>query len=443
MKAHTLLQQLLDYFNLDSDIDRYEKIHTTIENDVVFKGTNLWILVFAIIIASVGLNMNSSAVIIGAMLISPLMGPINGMGYSIATYNLDLFNRALRNFSFAVLTGLLSSTAYFFISPISTAHSELLARTSPTIYDVIIALFGGMAGIVAISSKHKGNVIAGVAIATALMPPLCTAGYGLATGQWNYFLGAFYLFTINTVFIALSSVIFSQILKFPIITVLEAHRKKRIHQSISLISVIVLLPSIYFGNELVKKERFSDNSGRFIQNISVYEGNYLIRSDYNFGKKFIYLDYAGVPLSEQQKNEIRSKASGFNLTDVTIEFGKGLLLGEFSKTGNEMQKLSAEIFRLQHLLNQKEIEVDSIREKLSAGKFLLQEIRTLFPQVESCLSTPVIEYDADVISPVSTDIVLLTVGKPGLSKVEKIKIRHWLQARLKKDSLRVVYEFRL
>jgi len=167
-----MLRKILHYLNLDSETEKYDKIHAAIEKEIIFKGTNLWILIFAIIVASVGLNMNSTAVIIGAMLISPLMGPINGMGYSIATYNFPLLGKAVKNFSFAVIASLLASTAYFGISPISTAHSELLARTSPSIYDVMIALFGGLAGILAISSKQKGNVIPGVAIATALMPPL-------------------------------------------------------------------------------------------------------------------------------------------------------------------------------------------------------------------------------------------------------------------------------
>ncbi|MBE0644722.1 MAG: DUF389 domain-containing protein, partial [Bacteroidetes bacterium] len=220
-----MLDKIIHYLNLDSDIEEFDRIHETITKDVIFKGTNLWILVFAIIVASVGLNMNSTAVIIGAMLISPLMGPINGMGYSIATYNFPLLRIAIKNFSFAVGASLLASTAYFAISPLSTAHSELLARTSPTIYDVLIALFGGLAGIVAISSKHKGNVIPGVAIATALMPPLCTAGYGLASAKFDFFFGAIYLFTINTVFIAISAVVVSQLLKFPIRTIGDAvHR---------------------------------------------------------------------------------------------------------------------------------------------------------------------------------------------------------------------------
>ncbi len=226
MKRSDLIDRFLHYIDLESDLDDFNTIHKIIENDIVFKGTNMWILVFAIIIASVGLNMNSTAVIIGAMLISPLMGPINGMGYSIATYNFELFRRSVKNFIFAVVASLAASTTYFAISPISTAHSELLARTSPTIYDVLIALFGGLAGIVAISSRKKGNVIPGVAIATALMPPLCTAGYGLATAQFQYFFGAIYLFTINTVFIAISSVAISQILKFPITTLVDEARKK-------------------------------------------------------------------------------------------------------------------------------------------------------------------------------------------------------------------------
>jgi len=186
-------RKIFRFLDLTSDLDDIDQIHSSIEKGIIFKGTNLWILIFAIVIASVGLNTNSTAVIIGAMLISPLMGPINGMGYSIATYDFALFQRALKNFTFAVAASLLASTVYFSISPLSRAHSELLARTSPTIYDVLIALFGGLAGIVAISSRHKGTVIAGVAIATALMPPLCTAGYGLATLQFSYFFGAFYL----------------------------------------------------------------------------------------------------------------------------------------------------------------------------------------------------------------------------------------------------------
>jgi len=171
-----MLRKFLHYIDLRNEIEDFDKINEEIRRGITFKGTNLWILVFAIIVASVGLNTNSTAVVIGAMLISPLIGPINGLGYGLATYNFDMFRTALKNFGFAVAASLLTSTLYFLLSPVSTAYSEIVARTTPSIYDVIIALFGGMAGIVAVSSKLKGNVIPGVAIATALMPPLCTAG---------------------------------------------------------------------------------------------------------------------------------------------------------------------------------------------------------------------------------------------------------------------------
>src|SRR5690606_1096032 len=176
------IRNILDKFSLKFEREDYQTIHDSVEKGIYFRGTNLWILIFAILIACVGLNVNSTAVIIGAMLISPLMGPILGMGYSLATYDFDLLRRSLINYGFMVGTGLFASTLYFLVSPLSEAHSELLARTQPNIYDVIIALAGGLAGIVALSSKQKGNVIPGAAIATALMPPLCTAGYGLATG---------------------------------------------------------------------------------------------------------------------------------------------------------------------------------------------------------------------------------------------------------------------
>jgi uncharacterized hydrophobic protein (TIGR00271 family) len=299
MKSFHLFDRLLNYIDLDSDLDNYDKIHEIIKKDLIFKGTNLWILAFAIIVASVGLNINSTAVIIGAMLISPLMGPINGMGYSIATYDFQLFKQSLKNFSFAVTASLIASTAYFLISPISTAHSELLARTSPTIYDVLIALFGGMAGIVAISSKHKGNVIPGVAIATALMPPLCTTGYGIATLQYSYLFGALYLFIINTVFIAISSVIISQMLKFPIRALIDAGQKKKVNQWISFVIVLVLIPSIYFGYLLVEKENFMAKATQFVGTVNITEGNYLLKNIIDPEKKSIALIYAGTPLTKE------------------------------------------------------------------------------------------------------------------------------------------------
>ena len=203
-----------DYFTLPPYLVTQAEAEQSIRDGISFRGTNMLILIFAIFIASLGLNTNSTAVIIGAMLISPLMGPIIGVGLGIGIHDFELLTRSLRNLAMAAIFSVATSTVYFLISPVGTGHSELLARTSPTIYDVLIGFFGGAAGIVAIGSKSKGNVIPGVAIATALMPPLCTVGYGLATWQLHYFFGALYLFLINSIFIGLATFIGIKLMKF-------------------------------------------------------------------------------------------------------------------------------------------------------------------------------------------------------------------------------------
>jgi len=434
------MHKFLSYIDLESEVDDFTKTHTVIEKDLVFKGTNLWILVFAIIVASVGLNMNSTAVIIGAMLISPLMGPINGMGYSIATYNFPLFNKAIKNFIFAVIASLLASTAYFAISPISTAHSELLARTSPTIYDVLIALFGGLAGIVAISSKQKGNVIPGVAIATALMPPLCTAGYGLATGQFEYFFGAMYLFTINTVFIAISAVVVCKILKFPITTLVDNAQKKKVNRWISVVIALVLIPSIYFGYNLVQKERFNENASKYIDNISYMQGNLLLKHEINPSTRTITLVYGGTSLTEVQKEEIRRRSSDFSLKDAGIDIQQGLSFDEFAARTSEVDKLKLEITRLSDLLKEKEVKIDSLYSSHFMGKVLLEEIRTLYPGIVGCYYANSYQYaETDSVQNWVRVVVFKNKGKLPANS-EREKILNWLRMRLDTDSIKVFYE---
>ena len=208
------LKYIKRYFNLLHDKEDEQEVIEQVRGSIVFRGTNLWILIFAILIASLGLNVNSTAVIIGAMLVSPLMGPIIGMGLAVGISDFELLKQSLKNYGVATLISVVTATVYFFISPLSEAQSELLARTSPSLYDVLIAFCGGAAGVLALTCKSKGQVIPGVAIATALMPPLCTAGYGLATAQWSYFFGAFYLFFINTVFIATATFLGAKLLRF-------------------------------------------------------------------------------------------------------------------------------------------------------------------------------------------------------------------------------------
>lgn len=435
-----MLNTLATYFNLKSDVDDYDKIHTIIWNGVTFRGTNLWILIFAIVIASVGLNMNSTAVIIGAMLISPLMGPINGMGYSIATYDFPLFRRALKNFAFAVAVSLLASTLYFSISPISAAHSELLARTSPTIYDVLIALFGGLAGIVAISSKHKGNIVPGVAIATALMPPLCTAGYGLAIGELSYFFGALYLFTINAVFIGISSVLISQILNFPIRTLVDSAQRKRVNRWISLIITITIVPSLYFGYRLVEREKFTEDVNRFIDRVSVFEGSYLLKHEMNPGKSELTLIYGGNRLEESHKEQIKELSAAFGLADANLTVEQGFYFD--NNIQDEISKidvnLRGEINRLLLTIQNKEKQPDSVLFLKETGKRLMKEIKPLYPAISACSYAETIEY-TDSLKGEESSIVVFKISE-AIKKSEREKIIDWLKVRLEKKQVRLFFE---
>lgn len=439
MKIINIIRKILLFFNLESELENKDSVYEEIKKGIIFRGTNLWILIFAIIVASVGLNMNSTAVIIGAMLISPLMGPITGMGYSIATYDMDLFRQSIKNFSFAILASLMASTAYFALSPISTAHSELLARTSPTIYDVLIALFGGLAGIVAISSKQKGNVIPGVAIATALMPPLCTAGYGIATGQYIYFFGAFYLFTINTIFIALASVWVSQLLKFPIRSIVGEGKKKKINRAITLVIVIVLLPSIFFGYKLVKQEEFLQRANQYVSNVSLFEGNYLLKYNIDAKSNKITLVYGGSTLSENQKNVIMKKSTDFDINDATIIIEQGLAFSSIDDKNIEVYKLKEQIISLNAIVNKKNSAIDSLLNQKKFGQILFKEIKTIYPQIIGCsYSESIIFYD-NLSAPLNTSIIYLKVNKK-ITTADKAKITNWFRQRLKKEEVKIIFE---
>lgn len=317
------MNKILQHFRLDSEKEYFHIVEGNITNGVVFKGTNLWILIFAIFIASLGLNTNSTAVIIGAMLISPLMGPIMGLGFAIGINDLSLLKKAMINYTLAAFVGLATSCVYFLISPINEAHSEILARTSPTIYDVLIALFGGLAGILATSSKQKGNVIPGVAIATALMPPLCTAGYGLATGKLIFFFGAMYLFIINTVFIALATFITTRLLKFPYKHLFDANAENKAKRLIWIIAIITLLPSIYFGYDIVQQQKFINTANKFIKKDAVFKNDYLLNQKVDAKKRTIILTYGGRKISDDEILKVKTEFEKYNLKNAKLEIKQG------------------------------------------------------------------------------------------------------------------------
>lgn len=430
---------LLRNLAIRQDAESIDDIRKSLESDISFKGARIWVLISAIILASVGLNMNSTAVIIGAMLISPLMGPINGMGYGLATHDFHLLRLAFQNYIFAVLVSLVTSTLYFAISPLSSAHSELLARTSPTIYDVLVALFGGLAGTISLTTKLKGNVVPGVAIATALMPPLCTAGYGLATGQIAFFLGAFYLFAINTVFIALATVAFSRLMRFPIRTDIDEAKKRHINRLITVVILVTLIPSVYFGYLLVQKERFTENAGRFIRSVSYFGGDYLFKYAVDPDHRIISMVYGGKPLTDADKLQLTKRAKDFGLEQVTLDFEQGLVIGDNSEQFRESDRLKFEISRLSADLQQNRLILDSLRVQKSTGLQLLRELKPLYPEISGCFFADSYQFaDSTGAQPVSRTCVLVSSLKP-LDRSSKEKIREWLKIRLKNPGILVVF----
>lgn len=431
------MNKLLGIFNIRSEQEEYEVIHKVMESGIVFKGTNLWILIFAIFIASMGLNVNSTAVIIGAMLISPLMGPILGMGYSLATYDFVLLKKSASNYGFAVITGLFTSTVYFLITPINEAHSELLARTQPNIYDVLIALFGGLAGIIAMSSKTKGNVIPGVAIATALMPPLCTAGYGLATANWTYFLGAFYLFTINTVFIGAATLITVRLLKFPIRNYANEKQKTTANRWVTIIAVMTAIPSVYFGYIMVQQERYNQNAASFIRNETFIEGDYLLQSHVNAAAKKISLIYGGKEITESEKQTLESKLGFYRLQNTELSIQQGFKINDLDLKKSIQDGSSSELNRIRAELVQSQVVLDSIYKKKELGKVLLREIKSFFPQVTACSAGQQIFYNDSTATPYYL-IVLQTDSKP-LLNADQLKLKSWLSSRLQADSIQLFF----
>lgn len=438
MSTFNTLKKLLGYVRLNHEVEAPEIINESIEKAVVFRGTNLWILIFAVFIASVGLNMNSTAVIIGAMLISPLMGPINGIGYSIATYDFQLLRKSMINYAFAFFGALFAATLYFLITPIHTEHSELLARTSPTIYDVFIALFGGLAGIVAISSKNKGNVIPGVAIATALMPPLCTAGYGIATLKWDFFFGALYLFLINSVFIALSSMLVSQLLRFPKKTFLLSKEIKNTQIIVVAIILLTVIPSIIFGVRLVQKEKFKAGANEFVEKVKFWQGNYLLGHKINEDTRKISLIYGGDEMDDKSLVQLQFKGLESGIDTASIEIQQGIKTNDNSDIFESFEKekdiAQAELQRLNGELDLSKKYADSLLAIPNIGDQLLGELRILYPEIQS-LSYATGKQFIDSNNVENPQTVIVLSSEKRVREKEQEKIQLWLQNRIGKDEI--------
>lgn len=314
-----LLHEAVARFDLRSDQAEPAAIDASIRGGVVFRGTNLWLLIFAIVVASAGLNVNSTAVIIGAMLISPLMGPIMGIGYGAGVGDFKLLRLSLWNLALASGASVVASAAYFALSPLSTAHSELLARTTPTIWDVIIALFGGLAGIVGVTRREKSNVIPGVAIATALMPPLCTAGYGLATFNLSYFVGAAYLFFINSVFIATATLAMTRVMRLPAVAYVDAATRLRTRLWIGGVVMGTALPSLWLAGRLVSAEVFDARARAFLADAFPEDGATLVATrELDASRRVLRVTIIGEPISEPEKEALTARLAGYGLDNARL-----------------------------------------------------------------------------------------------------------------------------
>jgi uncharacterized hydrophobic protein (TIGR00271 family) len=305
-------------FDLRQDQDDPDAIDDNVRSSVRFAGTNLWVLIFAILVASVGLNVNSTAVIIGAMLISPLMGPIVGMGYAAAINDFALIRQSARNLGTFTGLSLLTSMIYFTLSPLDVPGSELLARTTPTLWDVLIAAFGGAAGMVALTRKTISNVVPGVAIATALMPPLCTAGFGLANGRWEMFAGAFYLFVINGVFIAASTLAVAKLVRLPQVADVDPLLRARHRLIITAGLVTVLVPSIWLGWRFVQQEVFAANAQALLRTLEADEQLAVVGQVVDRTQRRISITVVGADAEQRLRERTALLLAEHRLTDAQL-----------------------------------------------------------------------------------------------------------------------------
>ena len=413
----------------------------SIVSGVDFSGAKLWILVLAIFVASLGLNTNSTAVIIGAMLISPLMGPIIGMGLGVGINDFMLLKRAFKNNLVATLFRVATATLYFLITPFNEAQSELLARTSPTIYDVLIALCGGLAGIIALGSlsQRSGNVIPGVAIATALMPPLCTVGFGLATANWLYALGALYLYLINTIFISVATFIgVTLIMRFHKKEFVDKQREKRVKRTIMGIAIITIIPSVFITLGMVKEAMFNNRCKRFCTNVVKVEGAHIISHTFDYKNRSMRVVLLGEEADSAAINMMKERMADYGLEETTLEIVQGTsnmkaedLSGRLHLEEKQTLALQNQVMEYEKTIRQQRAELDAYAGAESHAKVLLPELRTLYPTIES-VSTGrgMVCFKTDSVLADSTALIVSIRSKKRLPAAEQSKVEAWLRKRL-------------
>ena len=442
--ANKISDFFVNYFTLSKQLIPQSDAEQSIRDDVSFHGTNIMILILAILIASLGLNTNSTAVIIGAMLISPLMGPIIGIGLGVGIHDFELIKRALRNLLMAAGFSILASTVFFMISPVGEGHSELLARTSPTIYDVLIGFVGGGAGILAIGSRSKGNVIPGVAIATALMPPLCTAGYGLATWQLNYFFGASYLFIINSIYIAFATFIGCKLLGYKGAAAVDAARARKVKRIVYTLAVLTMLPSIWLTYNMLRENKFLMRANAFVSHECVFPETQVV-SDKAYtdnGERVISISLIGKPLQlDSLELALSSRLKFYGLEGTRLHIIQGSLTSS-AEPANTVDETRTVYQMAQTTIMGQQQQIDSLRRVISnmgrdAGEEVAPELKVIFPEVSD------IAINRSVFAEVGTNKmdtvnVALVHFSSALSENQRQKLKEYLETRLKVADIEIV-----
>ena len=443
----SLLGKIKAHFVIMQDMEDEQEIVKQITSGISFRGANLWVLIFAIFIASLGLNVNSTAVIIGAMLISPLMGPIIGMGLAMGINDLNLMRRAVKNFGVATLISVLTAMVYFLITPLGEAQSELLARTSPTIYDVLIATFGGAAGILALCTKGKGNVIPGVAIATALMPPLCTAGYGLATGHFLYFLGAFYLFFINTVFISLATYAGVRLMHFHRLEFQNPALAKKAQRIVAGIAIVTMIPATIMTIGIVRRSIFDNKMNSFVKTELSQPGTQVLSSSIDEDKQVLNIVAVGRAISDSAEAAAKKRMEQYGLGKYSLNIIQGEGSDSIFMLNNQLKQISSnhDVERKKLVEMSAEIgELNKLLDSYTRYEDLTQEVsgalKALYPQVRTISISRVAQSNRDTTAVKRFVAAIISLDdKARISPADKVKLHDWLQARIKADSLVVVY----
>ncbi len=453
MQLGNILKEFWDYltgiFNIYDDTD-WKGATDDIKEGIHYRGANLWTLIFAILIASVGLNVNSTAVVIGAMLISPLMGPILGIGLALGTNDIALFKDAWRNLLIAVVISVLTSALYFWLTPLHEAQSELLARTRPTIFDVLIATFGGLIGVIVSTREGYSNAIPGVAIATALMPPLCTAGYGLASANWEYFFGAIYLFSINGIFIALATgVVVRYFLHFPLKTYIDEKKEKRARWAIYFLVFLTIVPSVFVAINVINEAVFANEAKRFVETHFNFDNRAVVKYDAKFNKdeSTIEVTLLGERMDEKDILALQNQLASVGLAGTKLkvkQFNEDLNdeLADMNK--NLRSEILEDLYkRNEELITTKDSEIAMLKKRLvemskghvqPVGK-VFKELKVTFPEIS--------EFGFDeVIKAGETGLDTIPVGliktKKKLSKRQKEQLKNFLKVRLDLDTIQLI-----